>query len=127
MGMKNCVRLCPREQTFVTGSEQTQLLVDCRAHVGQCRKRSPLVLHWVSDFTILRPAVSRFYAHESTEWDSGPTFPEAVDHITEGRVHVARRSRMGPPQTEWESESAGRPEHEVSRVSFAKGPFRSET
>src|ERR1019366_7056768 len=33
-----------------------------------------------------------------------PTFQEAVDHITEVRVHAGRRSRMGPPQTEWESD-----------------------
>src|ERR1700722_7452435 len=30
-------------------------------------------------------------------------FQEAVDHITEGRVHAGCRPRMGPPQTEWKS------------------------
>src|ERR1700688_2792885 len=33
-----------------------------------------------------------------------PTFQEAVDHIAEGRVHGGYRTRMGPPQTEWESD-----------------------
>src|SRR5580704_19415283 len=33
-----------------------------------------------------------------------PAFQETVDHITEGRVHAGRRSRMGPPETEWESD-----------------------
>src|SRR5580692_1893115 len=33
-----------------------------------------------------------------------PTFQKAVDHIKEGGVHAGRRSRMGSPQTEWESD-----------------------
>src|ERR1700756_1344809 len=33
-----------------------------------------------------------------------PAFQEAVDYITEGRVHAGRRSRMGSPQREWKSD-----------------------
>src|ERR1700724_4893073 len=32
-----------------------------------------------------------------------PTVQEAVDYLTKGRIHGGHRSRMGPPQTEWES------------------------
>src|SRR5580658_4194339 len=33
-----------------------------------------------------------------------PAFQEAVDPVTEGGIHAGRRSRMGPPQTKWESD-----------------------
>src|SRR5580700_6459783 len=33
-----------------------------------------------------------------------PAIQKAVDHIAEGRVHAGRRPRMGPPQTEGESD-----------------------
>jgi hypothetical protein len=57
----------------------------------------------IENWLELEAGVSPFYTRESTEWDTA-YFLKAVDHITEGRIHAWRRSRMGPPQTKWESD-----------------------
>ena len=58
----------------------------------------------IENWLEIEAGVSPFYTHKSTEWTLNLPFT-GRDHITKGRVHAGRRSRMGPcRQTEWESD-----------------------
>jgi hypothetical protein len=57
----------------------------------------------IENWLELEAGVSPFYTRKSTEWDTDLLFKKPWTISRKAEFMLGRRSRMGPPQTEWES------------------------